>query len=284
MLKLTIAIVMVGLLVTPGLTQSSTPAKDIAVLDPLSIAPGLQSGNLRRVSLGTSGADIEADEAGRLHFRTVKALNEYFDHWLSQDRAALSAPQLMESTLRLTYGTHWNAIMDRAMNVNDYRRQVNKRSFWLLIPKVSFGNTNAFGSSLQVTTSTPALPTLTTSLQNAYSLGWDVGGALFARGLSEDAAESHLATVAKMRKEAVSELTTVLAARRAAQLTMRACLIDSLESGISDERTKELRKCVDTARSDLVKANMQIDLMTDGFATRVVDSYPRYGSAVAELR
>lgn len=220
-------------------------------------------------ALGTTStsSEISVDSAGRIQFKTPRAIVAYFDHWSEQDELLMPTVLLTQQAMSLAYGNYlipWNP----TTGASGYRNDLRKRPWWLAFPTVSVGTVNVLGSS--VTISNPPPPpgqfspgTFTTNLQTTYSLSWNVGAQMFQKMAIRDALDARLSNECKMRNEALKVLSESFAARKAAQRQLRDALIEILELGNSNsDRTKDLRKTMDAAWADIIKANSQIDLST----------------------
>jgi hypothetical protein len=246
------------------------------ILDPTMIAPSIDP---------TGGnSDISIDTVGRIHFKTQTAVARYFDSWQVQDDHFLPRNDLMNRVLSLAYGAWWQPAPPTVSEVNQYRRDMNRKLWLLAVPTVSFGTTNVLGSSLVVQPLTklpvPFIPpatspvTINANVQTVYSLSWKISDTLLSRPSTKETVEAHLANDYKMRSEALKAFVDSYTARRTAQRALRSYMIEILGTPISNsDRVKDLVKLIDTAKSEIMKSDTQIDMMADDAAAK---SYKLY--------
>jgi hypothetical protein len=242
-----------------------------AWFDPKGMAPqvGSHAGN----------SDLLLDEAGRIQFKSIRAIAGYFDHWLAEDDRLMARQGLVQQAVRLAYGNSWQG-RNPTQDDSEYKNDLRKKLLWVFfLPKFSLGTQNQISSVVTIPGTLPSpgtrLPsTVTANLQTAYNLTWDVGTSMFQRTATKDALDARLAAQYKMKTDALKALSDAYTARRVAQLQLRSSLFEVLViHPTSSERIKDLRKAIDVAYSEVIKADLEIDLVAGGAASGAYEHY-----------
>lgn len=208
--------------------------------------------------------DVTAEPVWRLHFKSPNGVAAYFDCWAKQDQKLLPRQTLSQQALALAYGGSWHQDALSAAEAQGYRQHLNRQLFWAFLPGVTVGKTNVVGSSLVL----PVNPgtsntTLSSNLQTVYQLSWSITDHMLKRTPSKDSLDAHLAVEYKMRNDVLTTLSAFYGARKADQVQLRSCLLELVNGAVGD-RIKDLQKCVEATKADLVKNNAQIDMATNG--------------------
>ena|SRR5438477_11284831 len=259
----------------------------ISVLDPMGFnqtqAAGLNASwdpVLVSPAVAPTSTDPTVDPVtGFIYFKSTKAVVGYFDDWRRQDDTQLAGSTLGDKALRMAYGDTWKQAAPTAGDARHYAGELHRKLFWAFLPGVTVAKTNVIGSTLKILSNPPAgqFPdnTLNTNLQTVYQLSWNVTDFFLKRTETSDTIDGIRSVQYKMRSDVLNPLSVLYATRQSSQTVIRACLIELSQNPGSD-RQKELRKTLESVRSDLVKSNYQLDMATGGAATDAAKAYHPY--------